>query len=414
MDPRDKPVDDGSIGGRAGMSRLADNIAHFARILRKAGLPIGTGDILAAVRAVETVGLASRDDLFWSLHATLVRRNEHRALFSQAFELFWRDPKLVQKAMAMLLPQVPIDRPKRDPLPGGRRIADALGLDPKREETGDKTEIEIDAVLTASPDDVLRRKDFEQMTSEELVRAKLAMSRLDLFTEPLPTRRYRTSASAALVDMRRTMRSALRQGGDLMMLEHRERRLKPPPLVVICDISGSMSRYSRMFLHFLHALTGARARRGQRVESFVFGTRLTNITRAIRRRDVDEALAKVAALVEDWAGGTRIASTLHAFNNQWSRRVLAQGAVVLLMTDGLERDGGETLAAEMNRLRRSCRQLVWLNPLLRYDAFEPKAAGIKAMLPYASSFRPLYNLQSLEDLAASLKQNQFRSPGRAP
>jgi uncharacterized protein with von Willebrand factor type A (vWA) domain len=393
------------------MSRLADNIAHFARILRKAGLPIGTGDILSAVRAVETVGLESRDDLFWSLHATLVRRSEHRALFSQAFDLFWRDPKLIEKAMAMLLPTVPVDLPKREPLPGGRRISDALGLEGRPKDRSDKTEIEIDAILTTSPDDVLRRKDFEQMSNDELREAKLAMSRMDLVAEPLPTRRYRQSASLAHIDMRRTMRAALRQGGDLMMLAHREKRLKPPPLVVICDISGSMSRYSRMFLHFLHALTAARGRKGQKVESFVFGTRLTNITRAIRRRDVDDALVRVADLVEDWAGGTRIASALHAFNNQWSRRVLAQGAVVLLMTDGLERDGGEMLAAEMNRLQHSCRQLIWLNPLLRYDAFEPKAAGIKAMLPFVDSFRPLYNLQSLEDLAQGLSSGARTSRG---
>ena len=189
-----------------------------------------------------------------------------------------------------------------------------------------------------------------------------------------------------------------------MTIAHRERRLKPPPLVVICDISGSMTRYSRMFLHFLHALTSARARMGQRVESFVFGTRLTNITRAIRRRDIDEALAKVADLVEDWAGGTRIASALHAFNNQWSRRVLAQGAVVILMTDGLEREGGDKLAEEMARLRRSSRRLIWLNPLLRYEDFEPRAAGIRAMLPFVDSFRPMYNLQTLEDLTKTLSQ----------
>lgn len=389
------------------MSRLAENIAHFARILRKAGLPIGTGDVLSAIRAVEAVGLASREDLFWTLHASLVRRREHRPLFTQAFNLFWRDPKLLEKSMALLLPSVKVETAPPEPQAGGRRIADALGLQPRSDEAT-RTEVEIDAVLTASTDDVLRKKDFEQMSSQELTLARIAMSRMDVLAEPVATRRFRPSASAHRIDMRRTMRSAIRRGSGLMILARKERRLKPPPLVVICDISGSMSRYSRMFLHFLHALTATRARAGQKVESFVFGTRLTNITRAIRRRDVDDALASVANLVEDWAGGTRIAAALHDFNAHWSRRVLAQGAIVLLMTDGLEREGGEMLAAEMSRLRRSSRRLIWLNPLLRYQDFQPRAAGIKAMLPFVDAFKPMYNLESLSDLATALQSVNAR------
>lgn len=395
------------------MSRLAENIAHFARILRKAGLPIGTGDVLSAVRAVEAVGLASREDLFWTLHASLVRRHEHRPLFVQAFDLFWRDPKLFEKSMALLLPSVNVETAPPEPQAGGRRIADALGLEPRANETT-KTEVEIDAVLTASTDDVLRKKDFEQMSSQELTLARIAMSRMDVLAEPVATRRFRPSTSAAKIDMRRTMRSAVRRGSGLMILARKERRLKPPPLVVICDISGSMSRYSRMFLHFLHALTATRARAGQKVESFVFGTRLTNITRAIRRRDVDDALASVANLVEDWAGGTRIAAALHDFNAHWSRRVLAQGAIVLLMTDGLEREGGEMLASEMSRLRRSSRRLIWLNPLLRYQDFQPRAAGIKAMLPFVDAFKPMYNLESLRDLATALLSVSARRESQGP
>jgi len=220
----------------------------------------------------------------------------------------------------------------------------------------------------------------------------------------VPTRRLSPDPHGRRVDMRASLRASLRSGGGVP-LRHRSPKLRHPPLVVLCDISGSMSRYSRMFLHFMHAITNDR----DRVHTFVFGTRLTNITRHLRHRDVDVALEKVAEGVEDWSGGTRIGHCLHDFNANWSRRVLGQGAVVLMISDGLDRDAGEGIGDEVERLHKSCRRLIWLNPLLRYAGFEPKSKGIKALLPHVDDFRTVHNLASLGDLAAALAQER---PGR--
>jgi hypothetical protein len=216
------------------------------------------------------------------------------------------------------------------------------------------------------------------------------------------TRRLAPHPHGHLIDIRRTLRSSFKGGGDFIDLRFVGPKSRPPPVVALLDISGSMSQYSRIFLHFLHALTDTR----KRVSTFLFGTRLTNVTRALRERDPDDALASCSAVVPDWSGGTRIASSLHAFNKLWARRVLTQGPVVLLITDGLERDADDNLAFEIDRLHRSCRRLVWLNPLLRFEGFEARARGIKTMLPYVDEFRPIHNLESIGALVASLQ------PGR--
>jgi uncharacterized protein len=273
-----------------------------------------------------------------------------------------------------------------------RRLAEALHPNQTAREA-EETELEFDAAMTFSDREQLRQMDFEKMSLDELARAKAAIARLRLPIHDIPTRRYTRDPRGARADMRATLRAALRSGG-LIELKRKSRRLRPPPLVVLCDISGSMSRYSRVFLHFMHSITNDR----DRVHTFVFGTRLTNITRYLRFRDVDVALDRVAEAVADWSGGTRIGQCLHEFNRFWSRRVLGQGAVVLLITDGLDRDAGTGLAHEMDRLHRSCRQLIWLNPLLRYEGFEPRSLGMKAMLPYVDEFRPVHNLESLETL----------------
>jgi uncharacterized protein with von Willebrand factor type A (vWA) domain len=235
------------------------------------------------------------------------------------------------------------------------------------------------------------------MTAAEIARARELIARLTLPRDLTPTRRHFASAHGRKVDPRRSFRRTLRNGGAIIDLAFRAPALRHPPIVALCDISGSMSDYTRVFLHFLHALGEQR-----RVTTFLFGTRLTNVTRALRARDVDEALELCSGQVKDWAGGTRIASSLHRFNREWSRRVLGQGAVVLLFTDGLERDGAENLAREMELLRKSCRRLIWVNPLLRFGAFQAKALGIRAMLPFVDEFRPIHNLASMADLCRAL------------
>jgi hypothetical protein len=380
--------------------RLPENIMHFARVLRQAGIPVGPGAVIDALDAAATGAMASRQDFYWMLHAVFVKRREHSALFEQAFHVFWRRPRMLEQMMQMLFQQIQVEAPQKDKKAGMRRLAEAMfsGAEATSRRERPPGEMEIDAEYTSSLDEVLRKRDFEQMSPEEVRRARAAIARLRLDRFEVQTRRFRRAIHGRRIDMRRTLRDSLRAGGDVIDLARKEHRHREPPLVVLADISGSMSGYSRMFLHFLHALTSDRSR----VHVFVFGTRLTNITRALARRDVDEAMARVSAQVQDWSGGTRIADCLKEFNFRWARRVLTQGAHVLLMTDGLERGDTETLSIEMARLERAARRIVWLNPLLRYEGFEARAAGIRAIMPHVDEFRPVHNLQSLEELAGAL------------
>ncbi len=373
--------------------QLGRNIMHFCRCLRVAGLPVGPGKVLDALAAVERTGLAKRDDFYWALHASLVARHDQLALFDQAYHAFWRSPDLLER-----LPGLPDIAPVAAPPPASRRVAEALSSTRIGGNDGEDGEADADALLTASGREVLRKIDFERMSADEIAAAKRSITRLVVRLKPLPTRRFAVDARGRRIDMRRSLRAALRCGGESIPLVHRRPRRKAPPLVVLCDISGSMGRYSRILLHFLHALKNARGR----VHAFVFGTRLSNITRQLHNKDVDVALDAVIEAVEDWSGGTRIGDCLHAFNRDWSRRVLGQGALAVLISDGLDRAGGEGLEAEMERLHISCRRLIWLNPLLRYKGFEPKAAGVRAMLPHVDDFQPVHNLQSLDMLARAL------------
>lgn len=382
------------------MTALGPNILHFARLLRAAGLPLGSGQILAAAEAVALAGVDDRTALRQALFATLVTRRDQIALFDQAFDLFWRDPQRGDRAMAMLMPLMEPDaEPSR--AAGSRRLAEALAAGKPAPERA-QDDVDIDTTLTASADETFRRKDFEQMSADEIVQARALVARLPLDLEARATRRLRPAAHGPRIDMRRTLRASLRDGGGMIELRRAQRHERPPPVVALCDISGSMSRYARVFLHFLHALTEQRRHRGQRIETFVFGTRLTNATRALRQRDVDDALDAIGRDAGDWGGGTRIGAALKDFNFRWSRRVLGQGAIVLLITDGLDRDDAGALEVEAARLHRSCRELIWLNPLLRYAAFQPRAAGIRALLPHTDRFLPLYNIATLADLAAAL------------
>ncbi len=378
---------------------LAINLMHFARALRAAGLPVGPGKVLQAVEAVEAVGLTSRADFYWTLHAVFVNRRDQREVFDQAFHVFWRNPDILKRMMGLMLPTIRTEA-EADRNAMSRRVADALRGTAPEAEGPEKTEIEVDAAFTVSAQERLQEKDFEKMSAAEMAEAKQMLARIALPVAEAATRRYRTDPRGERIDPRATLRRMLRSGGDLAELARRRRRTRPPPLVVLCDVSGSMTRYSRMLLHFMHAVTNDR----DRVHSFVFGTRLTNITRQLRHRDVDVALDAVSAAVEDWSGGTRIGTALHAFNRTWARRVLGQGAVVLLITDGLDRDAGEGLAVEAERLHKSCRRLVWLNPLLRWEGFAPRSSGIRALLPHVDDFRPVHNLNSLAGLADALNR----------
>ena len=382
---------------------FAENIMHFARTLRRAGLPVGPGRVIEAIRAVEVAGIRRRDDFYWTLHSVFVNRRDQWDIFDQAFHVFWRNPELLKKMMDMMLPTTFLDSTKREDQPElSRRLSEALAPSPAAdsEQESEEEEVEINATLTASDNELLQSKDFESMSAEEMEEAKKAMAAMRLPILEVKTRRQRADFHGGVIDMRRTLRASLRSGGASIPLRFKSRVTRHPPLIILCDISGSMAQYSRMLLHFMHALTNDR----DRVHTFVFGTRLTNITRYMRYRDVDAALDAVSEKVEDWSGGTRIGATVKEFNKFWSRRVLGQGAVVLFISDGLDRDAGEGLGVEMERLHKSCRQLIWLNPLLRYQGFEPRSKGVKAILPHVDQFRTIHNLNSLRDLADILSK----------
>lgn len=389
-------VSAGGAGDAGAHGALAANVMHFARVLRRAGVPVGTGQIADAMRALERVDMSSREEFYWALAAVLIRDHSHHELFAQAFRLFWRDPQGLDIALAALLPS--LERPERKP-PAARRVHEALHPRQRRR-APIETRVEFDATFSYSADEHLRSKDFAEMSADELRRARALIARMRLPVRDVLTRRHRPDPRGRRVDLRATLRAATGAGSDMIPLRRRSLRTRPPVLVALCDISGSMERYSEILLHFLHALTSER----ERVHSFVFGTRLTNVTRHLRHRDIDVGLAEIGQKVQDWGSGTRIGVSLKDFNRTWSRRVLGQGAVVLLITDGLDRDAGAGLGPEMERLHKSCRRLIWLNPLLRYAGFEPRAHGIRAMLPHVDDFRPVHDLDSLSDLAAALNQ----------
>ena len=378
--------------------RIAENIMYFARLLRSAGLPVGPGRVLDAIKAVKLVGIGSQDDLYWVLFSQFVNRHDQRELFDQAFHIFWRNPRIMERVMGAMLPTVRIEQDDLHEM--SRRLSEAMATGNEDSKPNqDSEQIEFDASFTFSDSEVLQEKDFEDMTAKEITLAKKAIEKLHLPIMNISTRRFQRSETKRRVDMRTTLRAALR-APDSIPLRFKKTKLRHPPLVMLCDISGSMSQYSRMFLHFMHAITNDR----DRVHCFVFGTRLTNISRHLKHRDVDLALDKSSDAVKDWSGGTRIGASLKEFNNFWSRRVLAQGAVCILITDGLDREEAKGLEKEMDRLSKSTRRLIWLNPLLRYEGFEPKAKGIKAILPYVDDFRAVHNLQSLMDLSQVLSQ----------
>jgi len=376
--------------------RLAANVAHFARLLRKAGIPLGPGRVIDGLKALEVIDAADRAEFYWALHAVFVHRPEESEFFERAFALFWSEdtpgrvredapsPAAGTVTAAVDAVTESLREGRQEPLPPAEGIPwDTDGV----------------FVPGYSSDERLRRKDFEQMSGEELAEARRVVSGIHFAVDPLPTRRFRADPHGPKVDLRATLRASIRSGGRGIPLQRRTRRRRPPPLIALCDISGSMRSYTRMLLHFLHALTEQR----DRVHTFLFGTRLTNATPYLRRRDPDEAVRQLGEVVMDWDGGTRIGASLAEFNMEWSRRVLTRGAIVLLISDGLDQQGGEGLEAAMRRLHRSCRRLIWLNPLLRHEQFEPQAAGIRAMLPHVDDLRAIHNLKSFEKLAEALE-----------
>jgi hypothetical protein len=387
---------------------LAENIAHFARVLRSAGLQVGPDRVLAGIAAVEAVGLNRRDDVHAALSAVMLDRHEQQHIFDAAFAAFFRDPKLLEQLMYALLPKIS-GRGDKPRAPRSNRMAEALAAPrppeppPQGPQTA-KEELQFETSFTFSDRERLQQADFETMTADEYALAKSLAERLPPPVLPVPLRRHE-GAPRGRIDLRRTLLAMARQPHTLTPVFTQAAR-ELPPIVVLLDISGSMDRYARLFLHYVHGLT----RKHLRVHTFTFGTRLTNITRCLRHRDPDVALQLADAQVHDWKGGTRIATSLHEFNRRWARGVLGANAAVLLVSDGLDHDEGGALGAAAAQLHRMAHQVVWLNPLLRFDAFQPKAAGVRALLPHVDHFLPVHNLASLADLGRALRAPALKLP----
>ena len=388
-----------------GNGHLLHNLLLFGRVLRRLGLDVHADRMIDVVRALDLIGVTRKRDFRQTLRTLLVHRQPDLAVFDEAFDVFWRPPKDEWTTMDLRSmgeqrrfrqPQVAPPPPESDSSAGGTRELE------KTEETD-----RVDLTQTYSAREVLRVKDFARYTSDEIAHAKAMMSELTWDLGKRTTRRWMPGSGAA-VDLRRVARRNVKYGGELLELPRRQRKEKSQPLVLICDVSGSMESYTRMLLHFIHSIAGEM----ERVEAFLFATRLTRITRFLGPRAVDAAVKEVARSVPDWAGGTRIGEALKVFNLRWARRVLGWGSVVLIVSDGWDRGDPDPLGREMARLQRSCHRLIWLNPLLGSVDYEPLTRGMQAALPYVDDFLPVHSLASLEDVAAYLNTLSPQRPGR--
>lgn len=389
--------------------KLSDNVLYFARVLRSAGIPIGSGRILEAIEAINKIGLADKSIFYWALHSVFVHKNEHREIFDQTFKIFWKNPRLLEKMMQLALPKLNTGTPETSDADINRRVQEAFNTDNISKDNyvdaSTEDELEFDAVMTYSESELLQGMDFEQMSSDEINKAKKVIAQMNLSIPQVKSRRFKSSSLRRKIDLRQSLKGANKFCGEYIPLRYKSRKDKNPPIIAICDVSGSMSRYSRMLLHFMHVLTTLR----NDVHTFLFGTRLTNVTRFLRFKDVDEALAATSSAVEDWSGGTRIGDCLKEFNFNWSRRVLGPGAIVLFITDGLDRGGGIGLSKQIKMIQKSSKRLIWLNPLLRYEEFAPKPTGVKAILPYVDEFRPIHSLESMDQLVNALSETNLQS-----
>ncbi len=373
------------------------NLLLFARLLRGLNIPVTPTQILDLVEALTQIDLRVRAQARDAARAVLVNRQEHLELFDEAFDLFWRArerQELSRFNLGELLQQTPQGEIQY-------RLVQA-----NREQKDDRQYLEqephVEKIYTYSSAEALRSRDFATMTEYELQQVKEFMQQLLWSPAERRTRRRVPAANGDLLDLRRSMRQNVRYGGEPLVLARRRRKTERRPIIALADISGSMDRYSRVLLQFLFSITHAL----DRVEAFVFSTRLTRITRHLRRRDIDKALERTAGAVDDWAGGTRIGEAVRAFNFDWARRVCGQGAIVLVISDGWDRGDPQMLEQEMDRLHRSCHRLIWLNPLLGSPSYEPLTRGIKAALPHTDDFLPVHNLISLEQLANVLAEAQ--------
>jgi uncharacterized protein with von Willebrand factor type A (vWA) domain len=398
--------------GSSSQGHLLGHVLRFGQLLRVMGVDVSTSQVLDLTRALQHISITSRFDFYHTCRALLITRHEDFLVFDQAFTLFWRadslteeDNPLASNADVKRL-RLPSELALDDGISGG-----SVGSERDRPTSGEGEgeHAPTDPWMVYSPQEILRQKDFGEMTWEEIQEAKRAIANLEWRLGERRTRRFHSGYKGRL-HLRHMIRANLRHGGEPIYLAFRQRTYRPRSLVVLCDISGSMERYSRMLLHFIHALTHGLM--DTSVEAFVFGTRLTRITRHLRYKDVDESMDVLGEVVQEWSGGTRIGKALKDFNFEWARRVLGRGAVVLIISDGWDRGDTDLLAQEMARLQRSAYRLIWLNPLLGSGEYVPVQRGMVASMPYVDDFLPVHNLASLQQLAEVLSSVATLRPVR--
>ena len=386
-------------------SHILHNLILFGRVLRGLGLEVNPGRMMDVVSALSYVEMWRRRDFYYTLRSFLVKKREDLPKFDEAFELFWQKPadEELDVDLQDLLRFQRMGQQEKEQIIMPPPLQE---LTWRQEESAEADEDDVDLEIievtqTYSTREGLRQKDFGELTAVEFEQIKRLMTAMIWQLGQRQTRRLRASKKGRVLDMRRTLRHNFRYGGDILEWKYRQKKIKPRPIVILADVSGSMERYTRLLIHFLYGLHWGVS---QQVEVFLFSTRLTRITRQLHHKDVDEAVREVTAVVNDWSGGTRIGDCLKTFNFAWSRRVLRQSAIVILISDGWDRGDPDLLKQEMARLSRTCHRLVWLNPLLGSAEYEPLTRGMQAALPYIDDFLPVHNLASLEDLAHHLGQ----------
>ena len=382
--------------GDARSGKLADNIAGFGRALRRAGLRVDSARIALAQEAAQLVGVNDKDDLGAAMEAVLVSREQERAVFRELFDAFFRDPEVAHRLLAQMLPSVKAAaKPQRRP-----RVAEALS--PQQRFGGGQRkpdeEVEFDAAMTASALARLKHADFNALSASEFHLVERLAREVALPIPEIEMRRMRPGTRGKQLHWARTIRHAAHTGGELLVLRRMQRTREPLPLLVLVDVSGSMERYARLLLAFLHAATRAHRRR----DVFAFGTHLTDLTPSFRIADTDAMLAAASAAIDDFAGGTRLGESLATLRLRHARRLVGRRSLVMIISDGLDTGEPEELARELDWLTHRCRRLLWLNPLLRYEGYAPLARGAAVLHRHAHAMLAVHNLSKLEELAASL------------
>jgi uncharacterized protein with von Willebrand factor type A (vWA) domain len=374
-------------------TKFLDNLIRFIRLLRKSGINIGTESSINLLKALKSIKIGTRDEFYWTLHSTLINKNEDKELFDQCFYLFWQNPKIMEQIFNLLLPQIGKQSAPKNQKKRLKRIEDNISKKISDIDIKKRNARQFDSKMSWSDKTIIKSKDFDMMSLDEINSAQKEIKKLLLNFKNYKSRRWKKKEIGSRISQKDTLKKSIRSNA-LINLIYKSQIKKYKPLVVLIDVSGSMESYSRIMLFFSHLLINIH----KDVEVFIFGTKLTRITKFLQNNDIDFALNKIGNLITDWSGGTKIASSLAEFNQNWSRRILAQNQTLLLISDGLDRDKEKNLEFEIKRLSLFSSKIIWLNPLLRFSQFQPKVKSIKIILKYVNDFIPIHNVNSIESL----------------